>query len=94
MTVPRLCLLDGIVIWINTRDHAPPHFHARQGGDDIRVELPTLAVLSGRLAPAKQRLLLAWATFHRAELMRNWHLAVAGLPHEAIPPTLEEEAGR
>jgi Domain of unknown function (DUF4160) len=33
--MPRLCYLDGIVIWINTRDHEPPHFHVRHSGDEI-----------------------------------------------------------
>lgn len=37
--MPRLCLLEGIVIWINTRDHLPPHFHAKHGDDEVRVEL-------------------------------------------------------
>ncbi len=37
--MPRLCLLDGIIIWINTRDHLPPHFHARCSGDEVRLRL-------------------------------------------------------
>ena len=56
--MPRLCLLDGIVIWVNTRDHDPPHFHARFSGAEVRVELATLTVMTGRLTAAKQRLLL------------------------------------
>ena len=89
--MPRLCLLDGIVIWINTRDHLPPHFHARYSGDEVRIELENLTVLTGKLSPAKQRMLLAWATVHRCELVRNWDLASQGLPHESIAPTFDEE---
>ena len=66
--MPRLCLLDGIVIWINTRDHLPPHFHARFSGDEVRVLLDDLlaayrALRAGtvvRLAPAPASA-AAWA---------------------------------
>ena len=89
--MPRLCLLDGIIIWINTRDHPPPHFHARFSGDEVRVRLDDLTVMTGELSPGKQRLLLIWAAVHQDELMRNWDLARQGLPHEPIAPTTEEE---
>lgn len=88
--MPRLCLLEGIVIWVNTRDHLPPHFHAKYSGDEVRIELDSLAVLTGKLSPAKQRVLLAWAAAHRGELVRNWDLARQGLPHEPIAATFEE----
>lgn len=89
--MPRLCLLEGIVIWINTRDHLPPHFHAKHGGDEVRIRLDDLAVMTGRLSPAEQRLLLSWAAIHKDELVRNWDLARRGLPHEPIAPTIEED---
>ncbi|MDQ2677517.1 MAG: DUF4160 domain-containing protein [Actinomycetota bacterium] len=90
--MPRLCLLDGIIIWINTRDHLPPHFHARYSGDEVRIRLDDLSVMTGRLSPAKQRLLLTWAALHVEELARNWDLARMGLPHEPIEPTVEEDS--
>ncbi|MEI6374567.1 MAG: DUF4160 domain-containing protein [Actinomycetes bacterium] len=89
--MPRLCLLDGIVIWINTRDHFPAHFHARLGADEVRVELDGLRVMSGRLSPAKQRLLMKCAAVHRRELVRNWELAQRGLPHEPISSAIDGE---
>lgn len=91
--MPRLCFLNGIIIWINTRDHLPPHFHARHSGDEVRVEIEHLTVMTGRLTPAKQRLLLEWAAVHKEELVRNWILAREGLPHEPIDPTVSEEEG-
>lgn len=89
--MPRLCYLDGIVVWINTRDHEPPHFHARHSGYEIRVEIGTLKVMTGQLTSAKQRKLLRWAAAHNTELVRNWYLARQGLPHEPIAPTMEED---
>ncbi len=79
--MPRLCVLNGIVIWVNTRDRLPPHFHAKCSGDEVRIKLEDLTVMSGQLSPAKQRLLLAWAAIHKGELVRNWDLARQGLPH-------------
>lgn len=89
--MPRLCLLNGIIIWVNTRDHLPPHFHAKYSGYEVRIKLEDLTVMTGQLSPAKQRLLLAWAAIHKDELVRNWDLARQGLPYEAIAPTIEEE---
>lgn len=83
--MPRLCFLAGIVIWVNTRDHLPPHFHARFSGDEVRIELETLTVMIGKLTSAEQRLLLEWAAVHKDELVRNWNLAREGLPHEPSP---------
>ena len=90
--MPRLYLLDGIVIWINTRDHLPAHFHARHSGHEVRIQLDDLTVMSGQLAPAKQRLLMRWAAVHHDALVRNWDLARRGLPHEPIAPSLEGDS--
>jgi hypothetical protein len=89
--MPRLCLLDGIVIWVNTRDHLPPHFHARFSGDEVRIKLDDLTVMTGQISLGKQRLLLQWAAVHKTELVRNWELAREGLPHEPIAATIEED---
>ena len=69
-----------------------PSPHAPYSGDEVRIRLDDLAVKTGQLGPARQRLLLAWAAIHKDELMRIWDLARQGLPHEAIAPTIEEEA--
>ena len=90
--MPRLCLLDGIVIWLNNRAHLPPHCHARHSGDEVRIRLDDLTVMSGRLTPGRQRLLMRWAAIHRDALVRNWDLARRGLPHEPIAPSLEEDS--
>ena len=65
---------------------------AKCSGDEVPIRLHDLTVMTGQLAPAKQRLLLAWAAIHKDELVRKWDLARQGLPHEAIAPTIEEAA--
>lgn len=87
--VPRLCLLDGIAIWINTRDHLPPHFHAKYGGDEVHIRIQDMSVMTGRLPATKQRLLFRWAVAHSVEIAAKLDLARQGLPHEPIAPTTE-----
>ena len=33
------------------RDHPPPHFHAKYGGDEAIIAIDTGEVLAGRLPP-------------------------------------------
>ena len=83
----RGCLrFFGIVVGINTRDHAPPHFHVRYAGQRGSVEIDTLQVLGGRLGARVRRLVVEWAGSHRAELPENWKRAQAGLPLHPIDP--------
>ena len=37
--MPTICMFRGIKIYINWRDHMPPHFHATYGGKEIIVSI-------------------------------------------------------
>jgi hypothetical protein len=84
--VPRLAAFYGIVIWMYRPDHPPPHFHARYGEDEARIELGTWRVISGSLPPRAQRLVREWAELHLSELLDNWERAQALEPLVAIDP--------
>lgn len=60
---------------MNYNDHAPPHFHARYGGDNAAIEIESLTVLAGSLPPRALGLVVEWAVLHRTELLANWQLA-------------------
>ena len=32
--MPTICMFRGIKIYINWREHQPPHFHAKYGGEE------------------------------------------------------------
>jgi hypothetical protein len=49
--MPEISRFFGIVIKMFFDDHNPPHFHAEYGGDRALIDIRTLAVFSGRLAP-------------------------------------------
>lgn len=84
--MPRLASFYGIVIWIYRPDHPPPHFHAEYAGHVAQVELGTWRILNGSLPPRALRLVREWADLHTEELKRNWDLAQALEPLEAIDP--------
>ncbi|MEM1094628.1 MAG: DUF4160 domain-containing protein [Bacteroidota bacterium] len=83
--MPTVSRFFGIVIFFNYRDHAPPHFHARYGEDEVTVEIQGGAV-TGRMSRRALRHVLDWADLHQDALMRNWRLAREQKPLEPIPP--------
>ena len=67
--MPEICRFLGIIIAMYYNDHAPPHFHARYGELEIRVEIETSKILSGHFPRRAQKLVLEWVEFHRDELL-------------------------
>jgi Domain of unknown function (DUF4160) len=67
-------------------DHPPPHFHARYGEYEARIELATLRVLNGSLPARALRLVHEWAQAHESELAENWVRAQALEPLVPIEP--------
>ena len=83
--MPTISRFFGIVIFINYRDHAPPHFHARYGEDEVTVEIRGGAV-TGSMSKRALRMVLEWADLHEDALIRNWQLACEHKPLEQVPP--------
>ena len=69
--MPTISLFYGIAIQMFWQDHAPPHFHALYGEDEVLIDIRTLEVLQGRLPKRALVLVLEWAAEHRAELMED-----------------------
>jgi len=85
--MPTISWFYGIAIRIFFNDHAPPHFHASYGDDEVLLTIETGEVLRGELPPRALRLVRAWALMYRADLMANWERAQARprKPIEKIP---------
>ena len=73
--MPTICMFRGIKIYINWRDHQPPHFHASYGGDSVIVSIRDIEVLEGEMPTKQLKMLLGWAALHQDELLENWALA-------------------
>lgn len=84
--MPRICTFYGIVIAMFYNDHLPPHFHATYAGDELRVNIDTLEILSGSLPRRAQAMVLEWATLHQDDLASSWERARAHQPLGTIDP--------
>jgi hypothetical protein len=84
--MPEICRFFGIVIWMPSNDHLPPHFHAEYGGSEASMEIDSGAILRGKLPPRIRGFLVEWASLHRKELRANWKLVRTGRPTHRIAP--------
>ena len=73
--MPTISMFRGIKIYINWREHRPPHFHATYGGDEVIVSINELEVIEGSIPHKQLKMLLGWEAFHQEELLENWALA-------------------
>jgi hypothetical protein len=68
------------------RDHQPPHFHVRYGGQKAIISLETFGLLYGSLTPRVYGLVVEWASQHQSELRNDWQLAQSFEPLNKIKP--------
>jgi len=73
--MPEISRFLGIVIAMYFKEHAPPHFHAKYGGQRAAFSIQDLRLIEGKLPPRIVSLVLEWAFLHREELMQDWDCA-------------------
>jgi hypothetical protein len=73
--MPLLSSFRGIKISINSKDHAPPHFHAEYGEYLALYTISTQELFKGIMPPREDRVIQEWAKQHQRELMKNWDIA-------------------
>ena len=83
--MPIISRFFGIVIYMYWKDHAPPHFHAKYGDDEIVVEIGTGNV-SGYMSNRAIKLIQEWRQLHKDELLKDWKLAEQKKALSAIDP--------
>jgi hypothetical protein len=84
--VPEVSRFYGIIIALYYNDHAPPHFHAKYGGDEATIHIETGEVLDGHLSKRALRLVEEWRKLYEHELHEDWELARAKYPLNKISP--------
>jgi len=71
--MPLLQRFLNCAIYINTRDHNPPHFHVRMSnGREAWVDIVTLEILHGSLLRREIRDALIWAADNRELLLAKF----------------------
>lgn len=83
--MPTISRFYGIVIFMNYRDHSPPHFHARYQEQEVTIEIQT-GIVTGKMSRRALQMLFAWLEMHEDDLMENWERARNHQPLKAIPP--------
>ena len=83
--MPVLARFYGLVVYTDSREHSPPHFHARYQGDEVSVQILTGRV-SGTMSKRALGMLFEWMEVHREELVDNRQLAAARKPLRPIDP--------
>jgi hypothetical protein len=73
--MPEICRFYGIVIRMYFNDHNPPHFHADYAGQEARVNIAAIALISGRLPPRALGMVMEWTALHQDELLQLWEKA-------------------
>jgi Domain of unknown function (DUF4160) len=84
--MPEISRFLGIVIAMYYNDHGPPHFHARYGDMEIRVNIENGAIISGKLTARAESLVLEWWEKKREELLLDWQYAKERKPLNKIEP--------
>ena len=84
--MPVVSRFYGVTVRMYYNDHAPPHFHAVYGKDEVVVEIESSAVLRGRLSPRAMGMVAEWASLRRDELRANWDRARNAEPLAPIDP--------
>lgn len=59
---------EGIKIYINGREHLPPHFHAYYAEFHVSIEISTLNVIAGKMPKRQLKKIMDWATNKKVEL--------------------------
>jgi hypothetical protein len=62
---PELSRFFGVIISMDTRDHPPPHLHARYAEHEATFSIEDGSLLQGSLPPRVRGFVTEWAAFTR-----------------------------
>lgn len=70
--MPCVKIIDSIKIFIYSRDHNPPHFHALYAEYEELIIIEDLTTYSGELPLKHRRKVIAWAEVKKDFLKDQW----------------------
>ncbi|MEI6815122.1 MAG: DUF4160 domain-containing protein [Bacteroidota bacterium] len=83
--MPEICRFYGLFIFMNFKDHNPPHFHVWYGDFKITVTIED-GIVEGKMPKRALNMVFEWLDENREELMANWNKAKIGEPINRIEP--------
>jgi hypothetical protein len=87
--MPELSRFFGIIIRMYAElgtQHHQPHFHAYYQENVAIFSFDPIDLMAGSLPRRQQRLVVAWAELHQAELLADWERLQAGQRPLPIEP--------
>jgi len=73
--VPEISRFLGIVIRIYFDDHPPPHFHAKYGEYEAKINIANGEVIAGKLPRRAMSHVWEWWELHQVGLAECWDRA-------------------
>jgi hypothetical protein len=83
--MPEISRFYGIVVFMNYREHEPPHFHAKYQEQEVSIEINT-GIVEGKMSKRALRMLFEWTDLHHDELAENWERAKSRQALQKIDP--------
>jgi hypothetical protein len=83
--MPVISRFYGIAVFMNYREHDPPHFHAAYQDQEISVEIKS-GIVEGKMTKRALRMVFEWMEHHQDELLEDWDLARNRKPLQPIAP--------
>lgn len=67
--MPTIKIIDSVKIDVYSRDHPPPHFHAKYAEFEELIEIESLKTYAGELPKAQRKKVISWATKNKILLL-------------------------
>jgi len=83
--MPEISRFYGLIIYMNFKDHDPPHFHVWFGDFKAIVTIQD-GVVKGEMPKRALKMIFEWIELHQTELLNDWKLAQNGEPLNRIEP--------
>ena len=73
--MPELSRFYGIIVrmYLEDKEHNPPHIHAKYGSKAATINITTGDVITGDLPPNAQSLVKKWVLLHSEEIKDVWN---------------------
>lgn len=77
--MPTIKIIDNIKIDIYSREHPPPHFHAKFSEFEELIVIKTLETYAGNMPKSQRKKVTDWAKDHRTFLLGIFNKLNPGL---------------
>jgi hypothetical protein len=83
--MPQISAFYGLILLMNFKDHAPPHFHVWYGDYKVTVTIQD-GIVTGNMPQRALKMVFEWLKLHKEELLQEWGKEQKGEPLSQIAP--------